>query len=72
VPARGQPDFDSSLLAFATFFSSLALYFFARFVAFLCALADIFAALTMLVISFVLLLLINLLQFWVRKRSGQL
>jgi sulfate transport system permease protein len=29
-------------------------------------------ALTMLVISFVMLLLINLLQFWVRKRSGQL
>jgi len=29
-------------------------------------------ALTMLVISFLLLLLINLLQFWVRKRSGQL
>jgi sulfate transport system permease protein len=29
-------------------------------------------ALTMLVISFVLLLLINLLQYWVRKRSGQL
>ena len=29
-------------------------------------------ALTMLVISFLLLLLINLLQLWVRKRSGQL
>jgi sulfate/thiosulfate transport system permease protein len=29
-------------------------------------------ALTMLVISFLLLLLINLLQYWVRKRSGQL
>jgi sulfate/thiosulfate transport system permease protein len=29
-------------------------------------------ALTMLVISFVLLLLINLLQLWVRRRSGQL
>jgi len=29
-------------------------------------------ALTMLVISFVLLLLINLLQYWVRKRSGQI
>ncbi|MDD5755333.1 MAG: sulfate ABC transporter permease subunit CysT, partial [Methylococcales bacterium] len=29
-------------------------------------------ALTMLVISFLLLLLINLLQHWVRKRSGQL
>ncbi len=29
-------------------------------------------ALTMLVISFLLLLIINLLQFWVRKRSGQL
>ncbi|MDD5577948.1 MAG: sulfate ABC transporter permease subunit CysT [Methylobacter sp.] len=29
-------------------------------------------ALTMLIISFVLLLLINLLQLWVRKRSGQL
>ncbi|MCX7098297.1 MAG: sulfate ABC transporter permease subunit CysT [Methylococcales bacterium] len=29
-------------------------------------------ALTMLVISFLLLLLINALQFWVRKRSGQL
>lgn len=29
-------------------------------------------ALTMLVISFILLLLINLLQYWVRKRSGQL
>ncbi len=29
-------------------------------------------ALTMLIISFVLLLLINLLQYWVRKRSGQL
>jgi sulfate transport system permease protein len=29
-------------------------------------------ALTMLVISFVLLLLINVLQHWVRKRSGQL
>lgn len=29
-------------------------------------------ALTLLVISFVLLLLINLLQLWVRKRSGQL
>lgn len=29
-------------------------------------------ALTMLIVSFVLLLLINLLQFWVRKRSGQL
>ena len=29
-------------------------------------------ALTMLVISFVLLLLINALQYWVRKRSGQL
>ena len=29
-------------------------------------------ALTMLVISFVLLLLINVLQLWVRKRSGQL
>ena len=28
-------------------------------------------ALTMLVISFLLLLLINLLQYWVRKRSGQ-
>jgi len=28
--------------------------------------------LTMLVISFALLLLINLLQYWVRKRSGQL
>jgi sulfate/thiosulfate transport system permease protein len=29
-------------------------------------------ALTMLIVSFVLLLLINLLHFWVRKRSGQL
>ncbi|NOS87242.1 MAG: sulfate ABC transporter permease subunit CysT [Methylococcaceae bacterium] len=29
-------------------------------------------ALTMLVISFLLLLLINVLQYWVRKRSGQL
>jgi sulfate transport system permease protein len=29
-------------------------------------------ALTMLVISFLLLLLINLLQLWVRRRSGQL
>ena len=29
-------------------------------------------ALTMLLISFLLLLLINLLQYWVRKRSGQL
>jgi sulfate transport system permease protein len=29
-------------------------------------------ALTMLVISFLLLLLINLLQYWVRRRSGQL
>ena len=29
-------------------------------------------ALTMLVISFLLLLLINMLQYWVRKRSGQL
>jgi sulfate transport system permease protein len=29
-------------------------------------------ALTMLIVSFVLLLLINLMQFWVRKRSGQL
>ncbi len=29
-------------------------------------------ALTMLVISFLLLLLINILQYWVRKRSGQL
>jgi len=29
-------------------------------------------ALTMLVISFVLLLMINLLQYWVRKRSGQI
>ena len=29
-------------------------------------------ALTMLVISFLLLLIINLLQLWVRKRSGQL
>jgi len=29
-------------------------------------------ALTMLVISFVMLLLINTLQLWVRKRSGQL
>jgi len=29
-------------------------------------------ALTMLVISFILLLVINLLQYWVRKRSGQL
>jgi len=29
-------------------------------------------ALTMLVISFLMLLLINLLQYWVRKRSGQL
>ncbi len=29
-------------------------------------------ALTLLVISFILLLLINLLQYWVRKRSGQL
>jgi len=29
-------------------------------------------ALTMLVISFLLLLMINLLQHWVRKRSGQL
>lgn len=29
-------------------------------------------ALTLLVISFLLLLLINLLQYWVRKRSGQL
>jgi sulfate transport system permease protein len=29
-------------------------------------------ALTMLVISFLLLLLINLLQLWVRKRSGQI
>jgi sulfate transport system permease protein len=28
-------------------------------------------ALTMLVISFVLLLLINLLQLWARRRSGQ-
>jgi sulfate transport system permease protein len=29
-------------------------------------------ALTMLVISFVMLLLINTLQLWVRRRSGQL
>lgn len=29
-------------------------------------------ALTLLVVSFILLLLINLLQYWVRKRSGQL
>lgn len=29
-------------------------------------------ALTLLVISFVLLLIINLLQFWIRKKSGQL
>jgi sulfate transport system permease protein len=29
-------------------------------------------ALTMLVISFIMLLVINLLQLWVRKRSGQL
>jgi len=29
-------------------------------------------ALTLLVISFLLLLVINLLQYWVRKRSGQL